>query len=82
MEVAGVEEFIGFSAPGKRFQGVVIVVKGEPLKPNETVYLSDSDQMFYIARVVDALKLPHILRREQSQPEGSIVIQFEGGLPD
>jgi hypothetical protein len=82
MEDAGVNEFIGFSSPGKKFQGVVIIVKGEPLKPNETVYLTDSDPLFYIAQMVDALKLPHILRREPNQPDDLIIVQFEGGLPD
>jgi hypothetical protein len=82
MEDEGVSEFIGFSAPGKKFQGIVVIVKGEPLKPNQTVYFDDSDPMSYIGRVVQALKLPRILKRDPNQPEGLITIQFEGGIPD
>jgi hypothetical protein len=82
MEDEGADHFIGFGPPGKRFQGAVIVIKGEPLKPGETVYFDASDPMNYIGRVLELLKVPRILRREPNQPEGRILIQFEGGLPD
>jgi hypothetical protein len=83
MEDAGVDHFIGFAAPAaKRFQGAVVIVKGEPLKPSETVYFEESDPVTYISHMLDFLKVPHILRRELDRPEGLILVQFEGGLPD
>jgi len=60
----------------------VVIVKGEPLKPSETVYFEESDPVTYISHMLDFLKVPHILRRELDRPEGLILVQFEGGLPD
>jgi len=83
MEDAGVDHFIGFAAPeAKRFQGAVVIVRGEPLKPSETVYFEQSDPVTYIVGLLDLLKVPHILRRELDRPEGLILVQFEGGLPN
>jgi len=81
MDEEGVSEFIGFSAPGKQFHGVEVIVKGEPLKPNEQVNVPDSEPLAYVGHVLEALKLPRSLRRDMSQPENLIIVQFEGGIP-
>ena len=80
MEDPGVDTFLGFGPPGKRFAGVVVVVKGQPLQQGEEVTLGSDNALFYVAKVVDALKIPHILRREPNQPEDLISISFEGRL--
>ena len=78
----GVNHMIGFGPPGKRFQGAVVTVKGEPLGPNETIYFDASDAVFFIGRALEALKIPRIIRREPAQVEGLIVISFQGGFPE
>lgn len=80
MEDPGVQEFLGFSAPGKRFGGAVVIIRGSPLKPNETIYFDENEPMSYIGKVLEALKVPRILRREQDFSEGLIQVQFEGNL--
>lgn len=79
---AGVSSMVGFSAPGKKFQGAVVLVKGEPLKPDESFNPTASDPLNYIGAVLESQHIPRILRREPNLPEGQIIIQFEGGFPN
>ena len=74
-------QMIAFSAPGKKFQGAIVLVKGEALKPNEGVYFDSSDPVAYIGTVLTSLKIPRVLQRVPNQPDGQITIQFEGGFP-
>jgi hypothetical protein len=78
MDGDGVAPYIGFGPPGKKLANVSVTVKGEPLKPNETVYFNAPDPMLYIGKVIEALKLSHALTREQNQPDGVISISFQG----
>jgi hypothetical protein len=78
----GVTPMIAFGPPGKGFQGAVITIKGEPLKPNETISVSANDPTAYIGKVLDALKIPRILLRVPDQPDDQISITFEGGFPN
>jgi hypothetical protein len=80
---AGVDSIVGFSAPGKKFQGAVVIIKGEPLRPDQTFYPdSPSDPLNYIAAVLEHLHIARILRRDPNLAEGAIYIQFEGGFSD
>ena len=80
MTQEGVNQFIGFSAPGKRFAGAVVTIKGEPLKPDEKVFFSPDEPMAYVGKVLESLGIPSILRREQSHAEDLISVEFEGTL--
>jgi hypothetical protein len=82
MQDAGVSRYMVFSAAGKRFQGAIVVVKGEPLKPDQTVSFHGSDPPLLIGRVLDAYKIPRILQRDMNQPDGLITINFTGGFPN
>jgi hypothetical protein len=78
-----VNQIIGFGQLGPaRFKGVVIVTKGEPLKDGETMTVRESDPLFYIATVLQSLKVPIIVKRDPNYQAGVIGIQFEGGFPD
>jgi len=79
---AGVNHVIGFSAPGKKFQGAVVTINGDPLPDGQMTYVDASDPIFYIGNALEALKIPRILKRNRNQPEGVITIAFEGGFPD
>ncbi len=79
---AGVTQVIGFSAPGKKFQGAVVTINGEPLSEGQMIYVDASDPVSYIGNALQALKIPLILKRKKDQPEGVISITFEGGFPD
>jgi len=79
----GVVPIVGMSAPGKKFQGAVVIIKGEPLKPGQTFYPdTPSDPLNYIGSVLEHLHIPRILQRDPNIPEGQIYVQFEGGFPD
>jgi hypothetical protein len=78
----GVDRMTGFGPPGKPFRGAVVAVKGEPLKPGETVNTGPSDPLTYIGKALDRFKIPIILKREPNQTEGQIAIVFEGGFPN
>jgi len=77
----GVSRFMAFSAPGKVFQGVIVTVRGEPLAQGEKISLSDTDPLIYIGSALEILKLPHLLQRSKTQPDGLISINFVGGFP-
>jgi hypothetical protein len=77
----GVNQYIGFAAPGKRFQGAIVTVRGEPLGPNETVSFEGSDPITYIGAALEAFKIPRSLKRDKSQEEGVITVDFQGGFP-
>jgi hypothetical protein len=77
----GVNQYIGFAAPGKRFQGAVVTVRGEPLGPNETVYFEAFDSTAYVGAALEAFKIPRTLKRDKNQEEGVITIDFQGGFP-
>jgi hypothetical protein len=79
---AGVNHMTVFSAPGKKFQGAVVTINGEPLPDGQMTYVDASDPIFYIGNALEALKIPRILKRNKNQPEGVISITFEGGFPD
>jgi len=82
MRDGGVTEFMGFSAPApKKFQGAVVVIKGEPIKPGETVNIAAPDPVFYIGTVLNTLKITRSLTRDPNAEQGLIIIQFEGGFP-
>lgn len=72
----------GFGPPGKRFQGAVIFVKGDPLLPDVTLWVGEPEPLAYIGETLKFLNVPMILMREPTQPEGRITVQFEGGFPD
>jgi hypothetical protein len=80
MADAGVDQFIGLGPPGKRFAGVIVTWKGAPVGPGETVFVTSDDPVFYLAQIVDAFKLPHILKRVPNEQDNVITIQFEGTL--
>src|SRR5205814_4930858 len=40
---AGVNNYVGISAPGQRFQGAIVTIKGEPRKPGEEISFEPSD---------------------------------------
>lgn len=77
---AGVNRVMGFGPPGKKFQGAVLMVRGEPLK--STIYTDVSDPLTYIGNALVTFKIQRILRRVPDYPEGQIMIDFEGGFPD
>jgi len=79
---AGVNQLMMFSGPGRKFQGAVVTVTGEPLSEGQIVNLDGSDPLFYIGNALQALKIPHSLQRSKDQPERLISIIFEGGFPD
>lgn len=75
----GVVNTIAFAAPGNKFQGAVITVKGEPLKEN--IFIGPPDPLAYIGASLDSFGIPRILHREPDFPEGEIAVSFEGGFP-
>lgn len=80
---AEVDSILGFSPPGKKFQGAVVIIKGEPLEPGQTFYPETaSDPLNYIGGVLEHLHIPRILKRDPSLPDGQIYVQFEGGFPN
>jgi hypothetical protein len=79
---AGVIQVMAFSAPGKRFQGAVVTINGEPLPEGQLPSIDTSDPLFYIGNALEALKIPHGLNRNKTQPEGVISISFQGGFPN
>ncbi len=81
MVETGVSQIIGFGPPGRRFQGAIVTVKGEPLGSNEVPKLDPSDPVSYIGQALGALRVSHILRRDPTLEEGLIIIGFEGGFP-
>jgi hypothetical protein len=66
---------------GKKFTGVTIVSKGEPIAPNEKVSVNEGDPLFYIATVLNMLEMPRELTREPKRDADLITLQFSG-LPD
>lgn len=82
MEEPGVHSFMAFSAPGKRFQGVEILVSGEPLKANESIDIRPPDPLFYIGTALKEFKIQMALDRRKDQREGIIRVTFMGGFPD
>jgi hypothetical protein len=79
---AGVIALMGFSPPGRKFQGAVVTVTGEPLSEGEIPHFDLFDPLYYIGNALQALNVPHVLKRDKSQPEGIISIFFEGGFPN
>jgi hypothetical protein len=77
----GVSHLMGFGPPGRRFQGAVLLVKGQPLGPNEGVQIDASDPLSYIGRALAALGVARSLQRDPSLEQGLIIIRFEGGFP-
>jgi hypothetical protein len=82
MKESGVHRVMAFYQPGEIFQGAVITIYGEPLGPGEGITVRDSDPIFYIGNVLQALRIPRSLTRSKTQPEGLITINFMGGFPD
>jgi hypothetical protein len=81
MKEAGVNRYMGFSAPGQRFQGAVITVKGQPLAPGETVNVSTGEPLTYIAGILDHFHVARTLERKPDVENGLITINFMGGFP-
>jgi hypothetical protein len=81
MKEPGVQRTMALYGPGKLFQGAVVTVNGEPLGPGERIYVNDSNPVFYIGNVLQALNIPRSLTRSKTQPEDLIVINFIGGFP-
>jgi len=79
---AGVNHMMLFSAPGRKFQGAVVTVKGEPLTEGQIIQVDGSDPIFYIGNALQSLKIPRTLQRNENQPEGVIAVTFEGGFPE
>jgi hypothetical protein len=77
----GVNHLMGFAPPGRRFQGAVILVRGEPLAPNESTQIDPSDPLSYIGRALAALGIARSLNRDPKLEAGLIIIRFEGGFP-
>jgi hypothetical protein len=78
---AGVSHPVMLAGPGRRFQGAVLITKGDPLAPNETVRFAVSDPIVYIFRALDAFMVPRSLQRNPTQEDGLIIISFQGGFP-
>jgi hypothetical protein len=79
----GVNDVVTMSAPStKKFQGAMIVVKGEPLKPGETQDVSAPNPLYYIGDVLRALNIERSLDRDPNAESDVIVIQFDGGFPN
>jgi hypothetical protein len=81
MKEPGVNRYMGFSAPGPRFQGAVVVIHGEPMKQGEQIFVSATDPLFYVGNVLKAFQVERSLDRRQNQEDGLITINFEGGFP-
>jgi len=79
---AGVSHPIVFSGPGRKFQGAVVTINGDPLLEGQMIYIDASDPLFYIGHALEALKIPRTLVRDKNQPAGVINITFEGGFPN
>lgn len=77
----GASRVMAFGPPGRRFQGAVVMVKGQPLAPNEMVQLDPSEPLAYIGRALAALGVERSLQRDPKLEEGLIIIRFEGGFP-
>jgi hypothetical protein len=77
----GVNQYMGFAAPGKRFQGAMIRVKGEPLKPQEKASFEPSDPVACIGNSIEAFQIPTTLNRDHNQRDGVITVDFQGGFP-
>jgi hypothetical protein len=80
MKDAGVQQSMGFAAPGAIFRGVVVTIHGEPFKQGDIPPVSPYDPLWYLDKAFVQLKIAHMLKREPSVPEGSIYLTFEGGL--
>jgi hypothetical protein len=66
---------------GKKFEGVEIISKGEPVAPNEKVSVNEGDPLFYIGTVLNMLGTPMSLTREPNRDANLITLKFTG-LPD
>jgi hypothetical protein len=77
----GVSDVMAFSAPGKKFKGVQISCRGTPLGDNERTDVHGGEPLYYIAQVLDGLKLPRILIRNQNNEADLISLLFTG-MPD
>lgn len=82
MDGDGVAEAIVFFPPGKKFQGVDVTYKHEPIAPNEPVQVRAGEPLFPIGAVLKALKVPMGLKGDPDQKDADLItLQFEG-LPD
>jgi hypothetical protein len=83
MKDNGVNGVMTLAAPAaKRFQGAMVTIKGEPLKPGESVNISAPDPLYYVASVLQSLNVDRSLNRDPKAEEGLIIIQFQGGFPN
>jgi hypothetical protein len=62
-------------------KGVIVRMKGEPLRPGETIQLARQDPAFYVFQVLAGYKILNDLYRDQQQPEDTITVNFQGDLP-
>jgi hypothetical protein len=77
----GVTEVLLIRAPGNKFRGVEIICRGEPVKPNQPVQVTEGDPVFYIGTALKTLGVPVSLTRDPNQEADLITLQFEG-LPE
>jgi len=81
MVQTGVNHYMGFAAPGRRFQGAIVTIKGDPLGPGEGVTVGPSDPLFFIGQALQALGVTRSLNRDPKMDGGLIKIDFQGGFP-
>ena len=79
---AGVSRMEVFSAPGRKFQGAVVTVNGEPIPEGQGITVDSTDPLAYVGTALQVFKIPHSLSRNKNQPEGTINITFYGGFPE
>jgi hypothetical protein len=78
MKDEGVNSMMLFGAPGKKLADVVITIKGEPLHPGEKPSVGSNEPLAYVVRVLNALKIEPILRREPNFEDGMLEVIFDG----
>jgi hypothetical protein len=63
----------------KKFNGVTIVRKGQPIAPNEHIAVGPRDPLFYIGQVLKSLHVPVEIDNEPNQQDADLItVRFNG----
>ncbi|MBS1800694.1 MAG: hypothetical protein JSS95_12815 [Acidobacteria bacterium] len=81
MKENGVNRFMAFPQPGRRFQGAEVSMKGEPVGP-AGVTATPADALYYVGEIIKISGLQTSLNRNESIEDGVITITLLGGFPD
>ena len=78
----GVDNEMMFGPPGPQYHGARILTYGDPIPPGEGVYIDRSSPTLYIGQALRSFGIQTVVERSRAQPEGKVVVIFQGGFPD